>query len=423
MSTKLNKNQDYLSNCIWQRNLNDARNIHVNIDNILDSSFSLLHDLLKNFEMSNNTDPSGLFLSLFTCIGHLAGNSEVDITNHCTNLNIFLLLIGPSGCGKSKIIGPIKKAMIAAMKVLGLSKEDTGILDDFTCPTLSAKLAKSNIFVITDEAEKPLLELGFYKPSSEASAGDRIAGRKFFGTIPTTKDTMTYHLDISSHLSFMGATTGRLWPRLINYYAQASQSDGMSEREFRSLCNAEKKEAKLNYSQTLEYDDANDDNNDEDEDISDDEYNNEKMNKIDQHLPSLTQILIVSYVIGKRMFHLSRTGTKKFYNKVRQYQELSEIDKPNDINFGSRMGKSAEILCKFAAIAELMKIVLEILKSLRLQNQLDYNGTSIDFIRNVTNIIQNKYPTTNIILEITSSSCRLAGQLLCSHLVKMLFAF
>ncbi|CAF4451248.1 unnamed protein product, partial [Adineta steineri] len=122
-----------------------------------------------------------------------------------------------------------------------------------------------------------------------------------------------------------------------------------------------KKEAKLNYSQTLEYDDANDENNDEDGDSSDDEYNKEKMNKIDPHLPSLTQILIVSYLIGKRIFHLSRSGTKKFYNKVRQYQELSEIDKPNDINFGSRMGKSAEILCKFAAIAELMKIVLEIL--------------------------------------------------------------
>ncbi|CAF4331108.1 unnamed protein product, partial [Adineta steineri] len=222
--------------------------------------------------------------------------------------------------------------MIAAMKVLGLSKEDAGILDDFTCPTLSAKLAKSNIFVITDEAEKPLLELGFYTPLSDANAGDRIAGCKFFGTIPTTKDTMTYHLDISSHLSFMGATTGRLWPRLINYCAQASQSDGMSER-FVHYAMPKKKEAKLNYSQTLEYDDANDDNNDEDEDISDDEYNNEKMNKIDQHLPSLTQILIVSYLIGKRIFHLSRTGTKKFYNKVRQYQELSDIDKPNDINF------------------------------------------------------------------------------------------
>ncbi|CAF4281668.1 unnamed protein product, partial [Adineta steineri] len=151
--------------------------------------------------------------------------------------------------------------------------------------------------------------------------------------------------------------------------------------------------------------------------------NKEKMNKIHQHLPSLTQILIVSYLIGKRIFHVSRTGTKNFYNEVRQHQELSEIDKPNNINFGSRMGKSAEILCKFAAIAELMKIILEILKSLRLQNQLDYNDTSIDFIRNVTNIIQNKYPATNIILEITSSSCRLAGQLLCSHLVKMLFAF
>lgn len=123
-----------------------------------------------------------------------------------------------------------------------------------------------------------------------------------------------------------------------------------------------KNESKLNNSNTLEYDDVNDDNNDEDEDISDNEYNNEKTNKIDPHLPSLTQILIVSRLIGKRIFHLSRTGTKKFHNKVRQYQELSQTEKSNDINYGSRMGKSAEILCKFAAITQLVKITLEILQ-------------------------------------------------------------
>lgn len=98
-----------------------------------------------------------------------------------------------------------------AIKALKLSKDQAGILDDFTSATLSVRLAKSNVFVIADEAEKPLLELGFYSPGSEISAGDRIAGCKFFGTIPTTKDTMTYHLEITSHLSFVGATNG--WPR------------------------------------------------------------------------------------------------------------------------------------------------------------------------------------------------------------------
>lgn len=93
----MNKNQEYLANSIWQRNLNNARSIHINIDNLLDDSFSLLKDLLKTYKLSNDTDPAGLLLSLFTCIGHLAGDSEVKITNHVTNLNIFLLLVGPSG--------------------------------------------------------------------------------------------------------------------------------------------------------------------------------------------------------------------------------------------------------------------------------------------------------------------------------------
>ena len=115
-------------------------------------------------------------------------------------------------------------------QTLNLNKDQNGIIDDFTTASLTNKLSKSNVFVLTDEAEKPLLELGFYSPSSEVSAADRIAGYKFFGTIPTTKDTMSYHLDIQSHLSFVGATTGRLWPRLISYYYQGFQSDGFSER-------------------------------------------------------------------------------------------------------------------------------------------------------------------------------------------------
>jgi hypothetical protein len=44
------------------------------------------------------------------------------------------------------------------------------------------------------------------------------------------------------------------------------------------------------------------------------------------------------------------------------------------------------------------------------------------FIRNATDLIENKYSSTNVVLEIQTSSCRLAGQLFCSHLLKMLFA-
>jgi len=134
------------------------------------------------------------------------------------------------GCGKSKIISPIKKSIIKTIKSLGISKDEAGIVDEFITASLSAKLAKSNVLIITDEAETPLISMGFYSPSSEGSAADRISGCKYFGTIPTSKDTMTYHLEIGCHLSFVGATTGRLWHRLINYYAQGNQSDGFSER-------------------------------------------------------------------------------------------------------------------------------------------------------------------------------------------------
>ena len=247
MKSNLTKNQEFLANCMWQRNLSNARNIHINLEGAFDDSYKILHDLLKNFKSLNDTNPPGLLLSLLACIGHFSGNSTVNVTNHITNLNLFLLLIGPSGifsknnlvlcgtflgCGKSKIILPIKKAIFNIIRLLGISKDDAGIVDEFTTASLSAKLAKSNVFIVTDEAEKPLLSMGFYSPLSEGSAADRISGCKFFGTIPTSKDTMTYHLDIASHLSFVGATTGRLWHRLINYYAQGHQSDGFSERLF-----------------------------------------------------------------------------------------------------------------------------------------------------------------------------------------------
>ncbi|CAF5210098.1 unnamed protein product, partial [Rotaria magnacalcarata] len=107
---------------------------------------------------------------------------------------------------------------------------------------------------------------------------------------------------------------------------------------------------------------------------------------------------------------------------VRQYQELSQIEKSDDVNYGSRMGKSAEILCKLAAISQIIKISIEILTLLQEQNKLQYDDTTFSFIRNVTQIIQHKYPSTNTVLQVQSSSCRLAGNLLCTHLLKMLLA-
>ena len=82
---------------MWQRNLSNARDICIDLESTLDDSFSLLLKLLNNFKSFNDTDPAGLILSLFTCVGHFCGDSVVKITNHITNLNIFLLLIGPSG--------------------------------------------------------------------------------------------------------------------------------------------------------------------------------------------------------------------------------------------------------------------------------------------------------------------------------------
>ncbi|CAF4275616.1 unnamed protein product [Rotaria magnacalcarata] len=415
------KNQEFIANCIWHRNLCNARQISIKLENALDMSFTLLLNVLNNFRSINDTDPVGLLLSLLTCIGHFSADSTVNITNHITNLNIFLLLIGPSGCGKSKIIAPIKKSIINSIKALGISTENAGIVDDFTTASLSAKLAKSNVIILTDEAEKPLLSMGFYSPSSESSASEPISGCKFFGTIPTTKDTMTYHLEIASHLSFIGATTGRMWHRLIHFYSQGHQSDGFSER-FIHYPMPKRKESTANIPESLDYDDVDDENNDLDDDISDDDYEMEKRNNTNKNLPSLSQILIVSQLLGKREFILSRNGTKKFYSKVRQYQELSQLEKQDDVNYGSRMGKSAEILCKLAAIPQNLKISFEILKLLQERNQLQYDNTNFTFIRNATQLIENKYSSINNTLEIEASSCRLAGYLFCSHLIKMLFA-
>ncbi|CAF4104176.1 unnamed protein product [Rotaria magnacalcarata] len=388
-------------------------------DDLLDESFLLLRELLNNLKSINDTDPIGTLLSLFASVGYLATNSTVTISNQTTNLNIFVLLIGPSGSGKTKIIGPVKRSIINTMKALNIPNENYGIIDDFTIASLTLKLAKSNAFIMSDEAEKPLLTLGFYSPFSDSTAADRIAGCKFFGTVPTTKDTMTYHLEVSSHLSFLGATTGRLWNRLIDYYLQGNQTDGFSER-FLHYTIPKKNDLNSIKSQTLDYhNDNNDDNDDSEEDISDDEYGTTTAKNMNQNQPSLTQILIVCRLLGDRIFTLSRHGTKKFNNKIRQYQELAQHDDSDDINYASRIGKAAEILCKIAGISQIVKISLEILQILKDQNQLLYDDTSLNFIRNTTQLIENKYPSANLVLEIQSSSTRLAGYLFCNYLRKM----
>ncbi|CAF4568674.1 unnamed protein product [Rotaria sp. Silwood2] len=175
-----------------------------------------------------------------------------------------------------------------------------------------------------------------------------------------------------------------------------------------------------NISQSTNYSDSDDDNNGSENDISDSDYEDETSNKIYEHLPSVSQISMVARLIGKREYVLCRNGTKKFFKKLCQYQELAQIDKANDVNYGSRMGQAAEILCKLAGICEIMRISIEALEFLRSQNQLHYEDTSLTFIRNVSSFIENKYPSSNTVLEIQSSSCDLAGHLVCSHLLNML---
>lgn len=126
-----------------------------------------------------------------------------------------------------------------------------------------------------------------------------------------------------------------------------------------------KNEINLNLSQSIEYDDVDEHqigDDEYDDDISDTDYETEQEENLIHNLPTLCQILIISRVIGKRIFVLSRNGTKKFYNKIRQYQELSQIEKPNDIIYGSRMGKSAEISCKLVAICQILETSTDILK-------------------------------------------------------------
>lgn len=213
------------------------------------------------------------------------------------------------------------------------------------------------------------------------------------------------------------------WPRFIHYVLP------------------KKSNVLLDVSDELGYD--SDDDSDREEDLNDIDLMNEKIPKINHVIQRFTQILIIAHMLGKKDFILSRYGTKKFLTKVRQFQELSQLDKMNDIDYSSRMGKCAEILCKLAALAQILNISIKILKSdwndqqdqehrfaimsmilsriYREQFPTLIDDVGASFIRNVTPIIAMISPIANSHESIQASSCLLAGRLMCNHLIKMLF--
>lgn len=67
----------------------------------------------------------------------------------------------------------------------------------------------------------------------------------------------------------------------------------------------------------------------------------------------------------------------------------------------------------------LINILFILNRILKDQNQLIYDDTSLNFIHHTTQLIENKYPSTNLVLQIESSSTRLAGYLFCNYLRKM----
>ena len=118
----------------------------------------------------------------------------------------------------------------------------------------------------------------------------------------------------------------------------------------------------FNVSDALDYESDDENSDREEKDLDDIDLLSEKIPKFNQPIQQISQILIICHMLGEKQYVLSRYGTKKFLNKVRQYQELSQLDQLNDINYSSRMGKAAEILCKLGALAQILKIALEILK-------------------------------------------------------------
>lgn len=115
----------------------------------------------------------------------------------------------------------------------------------------------------------------------------------------------------------------------------------------------------VDVAQSIDYE--NDEESDQDEDLNDEDIKTENSQESNNFSSNLAQILIIAHIFGKRNYRLKRNGTKKFLNKVRQMQELSQLDKIGDVNYGSRMGKGAEILCKLSALAQILKISQEIL--------------------------------------------------------------
>lgn len=115
----------------------------------------------------------------------------------------------------------------------------------------------------------------------------------------------------------------------------------------------------IDFTKPIDYESEED--SDYDDDLEDDDMRTENCGAINHFPFILSQILIICKLLGERHFRLHRIGTKKFLNKVRQMQELSQVVKIGDINYGSRMGKGAEILCKIAASAQMLKIALNIL--------------------------------------------------------------
>lgn len=97
MSSKTNKNHEVIVNTMWQRNLGMARDIRISLSKLFNGSFGIIEHILNQYVEYNDTDSVGLLLSLLVSIGHFADNSSVNITNHSSNLNLFLLLVGPSG--------------------------------------------------------------------------------------------------------------------------------------------------------------------------------------------------------------------------------------------------------------------------------------------------------------------------------------
>ncbi|CAF1066449.1 unnamed protein product [Adineta ricciae] len=349
-------------NELFEKNIELASHIDFDIDKCIHPT---IKPWLQNYDHATSAHPLSLYYALMTAIAHLSIESVVLQWNRIPrHLNLYSIIVGCSGATKSGCIRECREALEELYDFLHINNIANpnlanSIIDKFTEAGFLDQLKQStNIIIIQEELDIALKQMGFFSTNTQDSSRQLFC--QLYDGLNMRKKTKGYSQRIrDARMTICGTSTGVLIPPILQEFLKHVMVDGAVVRCLFLV---------LSYRP----------------------YLREHHTDPNLTLPTLAQLLMAIYILGKRQYLYSEESQVKLDTYIERIsQQATESDLPRITSFLAKQPAQITRITALTQVIDLLPSIFENIQILRERN--DAIGLNIRLFNEIDSVIRRLY--------------------------------